>query len=128
MKCLVGRSRFRNFTKELIKYRFEIKINVMTEVVINTKTRGRKVNPNSARQARLAKWNAMREAGMIVRRGRPAAQSLQTEINFDVTTAPAQAQVKVVPISDAVASKLDKAMEMRHLLHTLEAEAQDLEA
>ena len=82
--------------------------------VNNTTTRGRKVNPNSARQARLAKWNSMREAGVPVRRGRPASKVKQTEIIFEVTAAAeGETQVKVVPISNAVASKLDKAMKER---------------
>ena len=42
----------------------------MSEVVV--KTRGRKQNPNSARQARLAAWEAKRAAGLEVKRGRPS--------------------------------------------------------
>lgn len=82
--------------------------------VNNTTTRGRKVNPNSARQARLAKWNSMREAGVPVRRGRPASKAMQTEITFEVTNnTQGETQVKVVPISDAISAKLDKAMKKR---------------
>ena len=33
--------------------------------------RGRPVNPNSARQARVTKWEAMRASGLEVKRGRP---------------------------------------------------------
>jgi hypothetical protein len=86
----------------------------MSEVVINQNTRGRKVNPNSARQARLNKWNEMREAGVQVRRGRPSKKAMQTEITFEVTNnTQGERQVKVVPISDAVISKIDKAMKKR---------------
>ena len=85
----------------------------MSKVVNNT-TRGRKVNPNSARQARLAKWNSMRESGVPVRRGRPTSKATQTEITFEVTNnTQGETQVKVIPISDAISIKLDKAMEKR---------------
>ena len=42
----------------------------MSELVV--KSRGRKINPLSARQARLAAWEAKRAAGMEVKRGRPS--------------------------------------------------------
>ena len=42
----------------------------MSEVVV--KSRGRKINPLSARQARLAAWEAKRAAGLEVKRGRPS--------------------------------------------------------
>jgi len=36
-----------------------------------TKTRGRKINPTSARQVRLTRISQLKESGVIVKRGRP---------------------------------------------------------
>ena len=51
----------------------------MSEVVV--KTRGRKINPMSARQTRLNAWEAQLASGGIVKRGRPskAAPVLQVK-------------------------------------------------
>ena len=56
----------------------------------------------------------MRESGVPVRRGRPTSNATQTEITFEViNNTQGEAQVKVIPISDAISIKLDKAMEKR---------------
>lgn len=44
--------------------------------------RGRPVNPNSARQARVTKWNSMRAKGLEVKRGRPMKPILLQEIEI----------------------------------------------
>lgn len=41
----------------------------MTEV-LETKARGRKVNPNSARQQKLAMYASLKEQGLNIKRGR----------------------------------------------------------
>jgi hypothetical protein len=64
----------------------------MSEVV-KSESRGRKVNPNSARQQRLAAWEAKRSAGIEVKRGRPAKSA------------------PVVKLKDSVLMNVNKAME-----------------
>lgn len=64
----------------------------MSEVV-KSERRGRKANPNSARQQRLAAWEAKRAAGIEVKRGRPKANA------------------PVVKLKDSVLMNVDKAME-----------------
>lgn len=39
--------------------------------------RGRKPNPNSARQARLEKWDSMKLRGLEVKRGRPKMEKVK---------------------------------------------------
>ena len=66
------------------------------KVAPKTENRGRKTNPNSARQARLAKWDTMKQEGIVVKRGRPS----------DPVKAAAKAQAKL----DAIAKKNAKAI------------------
>lgn len=49
-------------------------LNKMETLMANDKVenRGRKVNPDSARQKKLAEQKAKVEAGIVVKRGRPA--------------------------------------------------------
>lgn len=69
------------------------KVKSTVEVVTETERRGRPVNPNSARQQRLAAWEAKRAAGIPVKRGRPAANA------------------PVVKVKGSVLMIVDKAME-----------------
>lgn len=43
--------------------------------------RGRPVNPNSARQSRIAIWDVMRNSGIEVKRGRPKMVKANVEAN-----------------------------------------------
>lgn len=54
----------------------------MSELVV--KSRGRKINPLSARQARLAAWEAKRAAGLEVKRGRPSKGALVVQAPKEV--------------------------------------------
>ena len=44
------------------------------------KQRGRKPNVESARQARLNRWNEMKAQGLEIKRGRPAGTKKQEEV------------------------------------------------
>ena len=71
----------------------------MSEVVV--KTRGRKPNPTSARQARLAAWEAKRAAGLEVKRGRPSKGA-------PVVQAPKQIPMEVFNAMEVSSNKKSK--------------------
>lgn len=71
----------------------------MSELVV--KSRGRKVNPLSARQARLAAWEAKRAAGMEVKRGRPSKAA-------PVLQAPKQVPMEVFDAMEVSSTKKSK--------------------
>jgi hypothetical protein len=71
----------------------------MSEVVV--KSRGRKVNPSSARQARLAAWEAKRAAGLEVKRGRPSKGA-------PVVQAPKQVPMEVLNAMEVSSNKKSK--------------------
>jgi len=47
----------------------------MSEVMNETKQRGRKVNPNSARQLKITAREALAEQGLTIQRGRKPNES-----------------------------------------------------
>ena len=71
----------------------------MSEVVV--KIRGRKPNPTSARQARLAAWEAKRAAGLEVKRGRPSKGA-------PVVQAPKQVPMEVFNAMEVSSTKKSK--------------------
>jgi hypothetical protein len=87
---------------------------------VESPRRGRPVVANSARQSKIAKWEAMKAAGLVVRRGRPSKMStVVAVVALEITNnnpevvieATPTRTVKKKPLSDNMANKIANAME-----------------